>query len=433
MYLSGACALALGVAVALIPGCPAAMPGDGGGDGGGDGDGGGTTSRFAGADTCQACHPGDHSTWMTTRHATALETLEGIGQGENEGCLGCHTVGFGESDGFTSREATPNLAGVQCENCHGPAADHAANPGDATLRPTINQASTLCGECHTGAHHATFDEWNLSKHSTAIATLQTNTHASDSCLNCHSQDYRSALAEAANDDSVEVPTLATAQLSIECATCHDPHDDPVELAQLRATPANLCGECHTQGEQQFVEGTPHHPQLEMLTGTGAFAEDGTTLTLGDGENSTHSTLAADGGQACAQCHVIKHEVEEPNEGNPNVTGHTFNPFDESIVAHQAEQYTGCAACHTSEVADALRTAQQTDIEARLVTLAAIFDDGSGTYIDPAGLTEDDQARLNVARFNYLFVNADGSRGVHNPTYAETLLMTAETIVADLTP
>jgi len=53
IYASGIAALGLGLGVTLISGCPATMPGDGNGDGDGGG-GGGTTSRFAGADTCQA-------------------------------------------------------------------------------------------------------------------------------------------------------------------------------------------------------------------------------------------------------------------------------------------------------------------------------------------------------------------------------------------
>ena len=35
-------------------------------------------------------------------------------------CLQCHVTGFGKPGGFTSREETPDLLGVQCEMCHGP-------------------------------------------------------------------------------------------------------------------------------------------------------------------------------------------------------------------------------------------------------------------------------------------------------------------------
>ena len=65
----------------------------------------------------------------------------------NSSCLPCHTVGYHLPTGFANQSATPQLAGVQCENCHGPAANHAANPIDPTAIPRVEVAATLCGGC----------------------------------------------------------------------------------------------------------------------------------------------------------------------------------------------------------------------------------------------------------------------------------------------
>ncbi len=422
-FFSGSAILSLILALGVltIGGCPSVPP---------DGNGGGTTEKiFGGAETCMACHAENHSDWSATRHAGAMDTLAGIGQDANESCVGCHSVGFG-SGGFTSVAATPELAGVQCENCHGAGAAHAADPGNLELRPVINMSASLCGECHNDAHHPTFEEWSLSKHGSALEGLISSGFAQDTCLECHSQDYRYAIERQAEGDmDIVVPTTETASLSLECATCHSSHGGVDQEHQLLKPIASLCGECHTQGEEALPGNTPHHPQLEMLLGTGAVQEDGSALD----KTHTHSTLAAtDEGQACAQCHVVSHEVEDPNEGNPNVTGHTFNPFDPEITTHQADQYTGCTMCHgTAETADALRTVLQGDVVSRLAALAPYFDVEDALYIDPAGLDEADALLLANAKFNYQFVGADGSSGVHNPTNARAALDVAESIVATL--
>jgi hypothetical protein len=167
----------------------------------------------------------------------------------------------------------------------------------------------------------------------------------------------------------------------------------------------------------------------MLTGTGAFGDDGMALTV----THAHTALTLAGGQACAQCHVITHDFDDPTAGMPNVTGHTFNPFDDMITEHQAAEYTGCLDCHSEAAAGALRIAQQSNVDQRLAALAPRFDSTSDTFIDPATLSEANAALLSAAKFDFSFVGADGSRGVHNPAYANALLDAAEAIVQQVAP
>lgn len=81
----------------------------------------GPSPVYAGSSVCVACHKTVHDPEIDTPHARAFESLKRIGQQTNGSCLPCHTVGYGLPTGFKSEAATPQLGGVQCENCHRPA------------------------------------------------------------------------------------------------------------------------------------------------------------------------------------------------------------------------------------------------------------------------------------------------------------------------
>src|SRR5262249_14743001 len=132
-------------------------------------------------------------------------------------CLACHTVGYGLPTGFavTNRNGTvtysTHLAAVQCENCHGPAARHAANPSDFTVRARVEIASTVCGGCHTAAsvpsrvatsHPPFYEDWNTSAHRAVTDAVRANfsggsssSNAISNCGRCHSGTVREAFLE----------------------------------------------------------------------------------------------------------------------------------------------------------------------------------------------------------------------------------------------
>jgi hypothetical protein len=60
-------------------------------------------------------------------------------------CFVCHTVGYGWPSGFVNITNTPWLAGVGCENCHGPGSEHVLTAGQMVTR----QPRTACTQCHT--------------------------------------------------------------------------------------------------------------------------------------------------------------------------------------------------------------------------------------------------------------------------------------------
>ena len=91
-------------------------------------------AEYNGAKKCKACHMKQYKAWEETSMATSFENLkQGVKVAEkaaagledkdythDKDCLPCHTTGYGKPGGFVSIEETPNLANVQCEECHGP-------------------------------------------------------------------------------------------------------------------------------------------------------------------------------------------------------------------------------------------------------------------------------------------------------------------------
>ena len=357
---------------------------------------------YIGAGECVDCHGDIHSDWLGTIHATAFDTLAAGGNGDNELCFPCHAVGYGAPSGFVDLATTPYLANVQCEDCHGPGSNHAGDPRDVPLE--INLDSSLCGACHQSCHglcgedhHPQFEQWSTSKHSTALEDIRYEPDFQDSCLQCHSTDYRLAFPG-------EEPTAAEAVYDLECAACHRAHGSP-NVGQLRLAPRLLCADCHTAGGLTPGE-EPRQPQVEMLHGTGGFALDGAPL---DGPYSAHWWGIPD---ECAVCHV--HEEPYGGPTQPVNSGHTFKA-----------NLRACAPCHNEATATELVTIAREEFEARFAEIARYLDPADPRYVDPAALAPEDLAPYRVALFNYEFVQADKSFAAHNPGYARALLAETE--------
>jgi len=97
--------------------------------------------RFAGHDACEACH---------------IDVLE--------------------------RKKAGKHASVNCEACHGPQAQHAADPSNVT--PAKLDTATLCVRCHahSAARSAAFPQVNADEHSSGVP-----------CETCH-QPHSPAIA-----------------------------------------------------------------------------------------------------------------------------------------------------------------------------------------------------------------------------------------------
>ena len=116
-------------------------------------------SGFVGGERCASCHAEAAKSWRASGHAHALATLERVGHQRDPDCVPCHVVGLSKGGAeptmaYVSRAATPRLADVGCESCHGAGAAHAASPWKSPL-PKVGEKA--CLPCHTPENSPEFD------------------------------------------------------------------------------------------------------------------------------------------------------------------------------------------------------------------------------------------------------------------------------------
>lgn len=425
---------------------------------------------YVGSALCVSCHRTIHTAWKQSPHAGAWETLKALEEEENPSCLPCHTVGYGWKHGYTDEQSTAHLAGVQCENCHGPGVWHLARTEDPALRLPRAPAAELCGGCHNDFHAPTFDEWRASAHNSVspqVAALMRaqGESAMETCGVCHSGSVRLAMLRRIRAPAEPLPGLAdAADYGLVCAVCHQPHGFASHPAALRnplfSTNAyslsvapgrpfreqydagiQVCGQCHNlRGARWEDTGAPPHgaPQYNLMVGQGGY-------DLGNGGPASHGV---DLERQCVHCHA-RAGADPPRPPDPGHAGHSF-----------AVEFLNCVPCHAEARIENFTEAFQRRTRENLDQVRALLDRWATSnapaqlrgpygrfaweYTLPGGLsnptadphlvgpTAVEQAEvppsIKQARLNLYLVQQDGSLGVHNPDYTAHLLSVARTNV-----
>jgi predicted CXXCH cytochrome family protein len=324
---------------------------------------------------CGNCHTSVQRQWQETAHASAWNTLQGLGAAALDEWGRQHSTNqFGNAmntPGGWAAVRDVRFQDVQCESCHGPGLDHARGPTRANwpLAPIGVSATqpTACAQCHSGTLYPYHEEWARSAHGTIPnAGNQPNSPSGrDACWGCHTGEdalidwgVRAEFTEKATH--VGNPAQ---NLGITCAVCHDPHrlDVPGQLRHpidVASEERNLCMKCHhKRGTPDLTTFRgPHSPEGPTLLGYAGAWLGG--MEFPDTITATHGS--ARNPRLCAGCHVTTFQGTDPVTGAPAMsTGHTFEatpclgPTGLPVAGpcpDQQRSYVTCteAGCHGSE-------------------------------------------------------------------------------------
>ncbi len=366
------------------------------------------------------------------------------------------------------------MANVQCESCHGPGSRH---PGANSV--TLNTA--MCATCHQDGHfHTRVEQWERSAHALPYEHVSEEEGTSGTCARCHAPtgfvDVGKRMAYLGQDivTASRTNNYATGIGKLSCQTCHDPHhgfDNP-DRKQLRVydqvvlgNPAAAghvvlqnqgssatCMYCHNtrrfpyqisagnpqyRGTRSGVISGPHESTASEIFSGLAGIEYNATM------GNTFHTYAAN----CVMCHMYPNPAAT-TAGHNKVGDHTFS-MSYMDGDTKVENLDTCNQCHagaftvdkfdfkslaakdwdgngevsgvqteTQGLLDRVRTLLETSGVQSIQNEAGFYTGFRTNGLSADAVIRDAQFK---AAWNWMMINRDGSKGVHNPLYTIRLL------------
>lgn len=435
---------------------------------------------------CMMCHVGMpafvdiFNRWKVSGHANRFRYQIDSATSYSTSCMKCHTTGydhnrFANNGGFDDKarqlgwtwSGTPhpgrwdtlktmypnlvNLATIGCESCHGPGSEHALTAD--TNKIDISMAPGKCAKCHDSPpNHNIYDMFKNSVHANPVMegrTVAANQRNSFSdCNRCHDGYTYVGFTKG----QAYNPNLTTAdQVSINCATCHDPHGNSNEYA-LRTRIAGsdtlsggytypnagngrVCMDCHKArrgpnwyiipgGSFSSTWGPHESPQGDVVLGKNAATFNGVPYLGGSHQNVSG---------LCVTCHMAT-TTDTGTVTRDKVGGHTWNLH---YAATNYDHVAGCQGCHPGVSSfddfvapqdfdgNGLTETWQKEVAGCISKLGHALPHTGYDTVNWIPIARDsNNVNLRKAYWNYMLIKNDHSLGLHNPFFAVQVLLTS---------
>ncbi|MFZ3102596.1 MAG: hypothetical protein WA131_10385 [Desulfitobacteriaceae bacterium] len=292
-----------------------------------------------------------------------------------------------------------------------------AKPATTELEPV--KEFGLVAQFKASGHYTSFPTM-LAK---SPATLKAENYE-DSCLSCHSavkiiDDKNAKLA-----DFFAGGKYAGKGEGITCRVCHV--FEGKDMFNLKNQGWETCAVCHTSGGTPILGNEVHHPQSEFIKGIG----------VGDVPNiPSYKYANFKDDFTCQDCHVTngqKHDFMIPGV----TTTHKGLTRTSSLMNYeqltQLFKQDRCIGCHNPTSFVDKISQQQIEIENHLEKLKKIYDEWT-IRVQTLDKNDPKVKAFQEGSTYYTYVQADGSKGIHNYTFAKALIAQAYAKYTELDP
>lgn len=430
---------------------------------------------------CATCHsslakPEVFAEWKDSGHAKMFESgmngVNGAGWGAN--CFRCHTVGYNSNaaavnDGFddvastlgfvdsqwkpwksgkydslltTNKKLLTLVAGIGCENCHGP--KNPLHAGPNTQPKTMNAG--VCAQCHNEPwRHNRYAQWEGSGHAeppwesnfASTGTTTVTDYSLNACVRCHDGGAFMKFTEGEPFDNRRSSgyNIITRNV-ITCQTCHDPHS-----TELRTTPASsdtlgsgfnyanedfgngkVCTNCH-----KYRRDNKSYVLTNMSAFWGPHYFGATDIILGQNGHTFGDNLLPELTRSghmrventCVGCHM----AATPDTGSvarDKIGMHSWRIKWTAPNGTVYENLESCKSCHVDIEKEKKAFLDKVDGMKKKIAMN-LPPYGSETIDRNMIQADKNSSTLKKVFWNYLYLQNEGSGGIHNPRYTVYLL------------